>query len=76
DGVCDDIPGLYESAKDHPEQYWQHYYFNITDGSAKDSGTADRLISLLRETDVGEVAIPDQDRELFLAGMTATFSRV
>lgn len=65
DYVCDDIPGLYESAKDHPEQYWQHYYFNITDGSAKDSGTADRLISLLRETDVGEVAIPDQDRELF-----------
>jgi len=65
DYTCDDIEILYENNKDTMEQYWQHYYFNIMNSEINDGGSTDRLISLLRETDIGEVAIPDQDRELF-----------
>lgn len=62
---CDDIDALYRQNGDKPEIYWQHYYFNITNPYTNDSGNQDRLIKLLRETDIGEVAIPDLDRDLF-----------
>ncbi|WP_163380130.1 methylation-associated defense system protein kinase MAD6 [Cyclobacterium sp. SYSU L10401] len=65
DHECSDIEKLYAENIDIPENYWQHYYFNITDPSIEDSGNQDRLIKLLRETDIGEVAIPDRDRDLF-----------
>ncbi|MBK8518426.1 MAG: protein kinase [Saprospiraceae bacterium] len=65
DYTCDDIERLYENSKENLEQYWENYYFNITDAEVVDGGSSDRLIPLLRETDIGEVAIPDQDRELF-----------
>lgn len=50
---------------ENPEKYWQYYYFNITNPNNEDSGNNDRLIKLLRETDIGEVSIPQWDRELF-----------
>lgn len=62
---CKDIEGLYQQNQSSPEHYWQHYYFNITNPSVDDSGNQDRLIKLLRETDIGEVSIPDLDRDLF-----------
>ncbi|MCT4673880.1 MAG: protein kinase [Prolixibacteraceae bacterium] len=62
---CKDIEGLYQQNQSSPEHYWQHYYFNITNPSVEDSGNQDRLIKLLRETDIGEVSIPDLDRDLF-----------
>ena len=47
------------------QKYWQYYYFNVTNPIAEDSGNRDRLIKMLRETDIGEVAIPHIDRKLF-----------
>ncbi|NWQ43321.1 protein kinase [Bacillus sp. EB106-08-02-XG196] len=65
DHVCNDIESLYTQNSNAPENYWQYYYFNITNRLVEDSGNQDRLIKLLRETDIGEVAVPDLDRDLF-----------
>ncbi|MBC9795416.1 methylation-associated defense system protein kinase MAD6 [Sinomicrobium weinanense] len=65
DHDCKDIEGLFQQNQNTPEHYWQYYYFNITNPLVGDSGNQDRLIKLLRETDIGEVAIPDLDRDLF-----------
>jgi len=65
DHDCKDIEGLFQKNQSTPEHYWQNYYFNITNPSVDDSGNQDRLIKLLRETDIGEVSIPDLDRDLF-----------
>lgn len=71
DHECADIEQLVATSENQPESYWQYYYFNITNPSVDDSGNQDRLIKLLRETDIGEVAIPDKDRDLFF-GQHAT----
>lgn len=65
DHECSDIEQLVKASENKPESYWQYYYFNITNPAVNDSGNQDRLIKLLRETDIGEVAIPDKDRDLF-----------
>lgn len=65
DHHCDDIDTLYQQSQDKPESYWQYYYFNVTNPKIDDSGNQDRLIKLLRETDIGEVSIPNLDRDLF-----------
>lgn len=65
DHECADIKQLVTASENQPENYWQYFYFNITNPSVSDSGNQDRLIKLLRETDIGEVAIPDKDRDLF-----------
>ncbi|MCO6359035.1 methylation-associated defense system protein kinase MAD6 [Roseivirga pacifica] len=65
DHECADIEQLVAVSENQPESYWQYYYFNITNPSVDDSGNQDRLIKLLRETDIGEVATPDKDRDLF-----------
>jgi len=65
DYECDEIDKLYQENINTPEIYWQHYYFNLTNPNIQDSGNQDRLIKLLRETDIGEVAIPNLDRDLF-----------
>ncbi|MBL6444701.1 protein kinase [Fulvivirga sp. 29W222] len=65
DHECADIEQLVATSENQPESYWQYYYFNITNPSVDDSGNQDRLIKQLRETDIGEVAIPDKDRDLF-----------
>lgn len=65
DYECEDIDKLYNDAAGKPENYWQYYYFNITNPDIEDSASQDRLIKLLRETDIGEVPIPEIDRNLF-----------
>jgi len=65
DYVCGDIEQLYKENVHSPENFWQNYYFNITNPISNDSGNQDRFIKLLRETDIGEVSIPDLDRDLF-----------
>lgn len=65
DFQCKDVEQLWAAHQHAPEDYWQYYYFNITNPRLDDSGNQDRLIKLLRETDIGEVAIPDLDRDLF-----------
>lgn len=64
DYSCEEIPKLLSENGDK-EQLWNYYYFNISNPKSIDSGNKDRLIRLVRETDIGEVAIPKLDRELF-----------
>jgi len=65
DYKCSDIEKLISYNQNHPEKYWQYYYFNITNPNTDDAGNQDRLIRLLRETDIGEVALPNLDRDLY-----------
>ena len=59
---CDEIHHLYANSSDgaHSEVL-NGYYFNSWRGGRS---SADRLLSLLREIDVGEVSNPDMDRSL------------
>lgn len=63
DCACADIPVLYQKYQEQPEKYWQYYYFNITSPDSERSN--DRLISLMRETDLAQVSIPSIDRDLY-----------
>lgn len=63
DHSCKDVETLQHAQE--PLVFWNNYYFNISDPDAPDGGNQDRLIKLVRETDVGSVAIPHLDRELF-----------
>lgn len=65
DYSCEEVEEVYNELQNTPEKYWQLYYFNITNPNQKDSGDSDRLVKLLRETDIGNVAIPNLDRDLF-----------
>lgn len=47
---------------------WMRYYFNITAPESPyfpELRSEDRLVRLLRETDIANVAIPDKDRDLY-----------
>ena len=53
------------------EYYWQFYYFNLTASDmflgkmVPQLHSEDRIVRLLRETDVAMVAIPSADRDLY-----------
>ena len=47
---------------------WMRYYFNITAPESRlfpELRSEDRIVKLLRETDIANVAIPDKDRDLY-----------
>ena len=47
---------------------WMRLYFNVTAPESKlfpDLRSEDRIVKLLRETDIANVAIPDKDRDLY-----------
>lgn len=49
------------------QESWLRYYFNITAADSDlfpDLRSEDRIVKLLRETDIANVAIPDRDRDL------------
>jgi serine/threonine protein kinase len=59
---CDEIHALYERpGTEARRQILEGFYFNAWRGG---EGSADRLLSLLREIDVGEATNPDIDRTL------------
>lgn len=70
DHNCSEVKALIENGNQFDEEYWQYYYFNITNPRSSDNGNQDRLVKLLRETDIGEVSIPDLDRDLFFGRHT------
>ncbi|WP_255345387.1 serine/threonine-protein kinase [Pontibacter sp. BAB1700] len=63
DNTCEDVKKQLSGGT--PESYWEYFYFNVTNPAAKDGGEQDRLVKLLRETDIGEVTVPNLDRDLF-----------
>lgn len=62
---CSEIIELNENLKAAPTEWWKLHFFNITDASASDLGNQDRLINLLRETDIASVSAPTLDRDMF-----------
>jgi serine/threonine protein kinase len=78
DYSCEQVKKLieYVNTEGLAEYYWQYYYFNITAPyivpvkyfpfPSLDSN--DRLIRLLRETDIARVALPSCDRDLYFRG--------
>lgn len=66
DYSCDEVDALYENSIDEPQAYWNLFYFNIS-APQKDSASNDRLIKLIRETDIASSAIPSVDRDLYFA---------
>ena len=75
DYSCEQVKTLleYVTTEGLAEYYWQYYYFNITAPSIKpiqyfpfqSLDSNDRLIRLLRETDIARVALPSYDRDLY-----------
>lgn len=75
DYSCDEVKQLIEfvNSEKLPEYYWQFYYFNVTTPAVYPEGaymlptlfSEDRLVKLLRETDVAGVALPAYDRDLY-----------
>ena len=75
DYSCDEVKQLVEYVKSEnlPEYYWQYFYFNLTapetwptaDFMLPSLASSDRLVKLLRETDVAGVALPSFDRDLY-----------
>lgn len=76
DYSCEEVKQLIEYVKTEncPEYYWQYYYFNLTAPAVFFANkhfnlpkldSEDRLIKLLRETDIAEVALPSFDRDLY-----------
>lgn len=75
DFSCDQVKKLveYVRTEDMLEYYWLHYYFNITAPQAyvasyfplPTNESCDRLIKMLRETDIAMVALPAFDRDLY-----------
>lgn len=75
DYSCDEVKQLVEYVKgDNLEEfYWQFYYFNLTAPEAIPANyfplptlaSSDRLVKLLRETDVAGVSLPAFDRDLY-----------
>ncbi len=62
---CDDVQNMLADESLSNDSFWKYHYFDLTSQTTNDGGEKDRLIKLLRETDIGEVAIPNLDRELF-----------
>lgn len=73
---CEQVKQMIEHIKADnilPEFYWQFYYFNITADPFYYKGyfpfptndSNDRLVRLLKETDIAKVALPSLDRDLY-----------
>lgn len=71
DFSCADIKEYAEQGKTSGYDYWKYLYFNVMDSNLKDHGSTDRLIKQLRETDIGLVAVPDKDRDLYYGDHSA-----
>jgi hypothetical protein len=69
DQSCDNVVQLLQTIDDKEiteEVYWEFYYFNISSrGMEEVLPSQDRLIKLIRETDIAQVAIPSIDRDLY-----------
>lgn len=75
DYSCEEVKQLveYVQAENLPDLYWQYYYFNLTAPEVRplqsfplaSLESQDRLIKLLRETDIAGVALPSYDRDLY-----------
>ena len=75
DYSCEEVKQLleYVNSEKLQDYYWQYYYFNLTSPAVGLPGhfplpsleSNDRLIKILRDTDVARVSLPSFDRNLY-----------
>lgn len=65
DQRCEDVEPLYQKYQNHPEEYLKYFYFNLPDFNADDAGNNDRLVRLIRDIDVAQTPVPQEDRDLY-----------
>ncbi len=65
DYSCEDVKFVLSQRSTQELFYWQLFYFNISNPLMDEEADKDRLVKLVRETDIGEVAVPNLDSELF-----------
>lgn len=83
DCSCDQVKQMLEHIKADnvgPEFYWQYYYFNLpSEDFIQKIGTyfpfpgldsGDRLVQILKDTDIARVSLPAFDRDLFFKEKT------
>ena len=83
DCSCDQVKQILEHIKAdnvRPEFYWQYYYFNLpSEDFIQKEGTyfpfpgldsTDRLVQILKDTDIARVSLPAFDRDLFFKEKT------
>ncbi len=83
DNSCDQVKQMLEHLKADnmaPEFYWQYYYFNLpAEGYVFRNNTyfpfpglesSDRLVQILKDTDIARVSLPAFDRDLFFKQKT------
>ena len=83
DNSCDQVKQMIEHLKADnmaPEFYWQYYYFNLpAEGYVFRGDTyfpfpglesGDRLVQILKDTDIARVSLPAFDRDLFFKEKT------
>jgi len=63
DHSCEDVKALAAAGEAMP--LLEKYYFNLPDSEAEDAGNRDRLVKLVRQTDVGQRSLPALDRNLY-----------
>lgn len=71
DQSCDNVVQLLEAVDNKElkeEIYWELYYFNISSNEWR-LPSRDRLIKLIRETDIAQVTIPSIDRDLYFKNL-------
>ena len=69
DHTCEEVADLVAMGEAMP--LLEKYYVNLSDHAADDAGNNDRLVRLLRQTDVGLRALPALDRGLFFNPLRA-----
>jgi hypothetical protein len=71
DQSCDNVVQLLQAVDNkelEEEIYWELYYFNISSNEWR-LPSQDRLIKLIQETDIAQVAIPSIDRDLYFKNL-------
>lgn len=63
---CEEIERLVDRMQVESSEFWELLYFNIS-APIDDNASKDRLIKLIRETDVASTAVPAIDRDLYFA---------
>lgn len=63
---CDEVHALYDKGAEARQKIADGFYFNAWCGGSE--GSADRLVSLLREIDIGQSTNPDLDRSFAFLG--------
>lgn len=66
DYSCNEMEDLISDLHNEPNNFWEFLYFNISLPKS-DNASKDRLIKLIRETDIASTAVPSIDRDLYFA---------